>query len=155
MIIFLDIENTVIDDLVSCNWLEDNCTKISKFISDNNAKVILYTWGWTKEKEIDYTIANNIFDKLGVPNSKRISVLVKENSVERAMQLGLVDDFKTAMIPGMMTSEYCIDKTTSFLQIIHTKPRMSDTEKCVLIDDTADTDYNLDHNAISINPKDI
>lgn len=155
MIIFLDIENTVIDDLVSCNWLEDNCTKISKFISDNNAKVILYTWGWTEVKEIDYNIANNIFDKLGVPNSKRISVLVKENSVERAMQLGLVDDFNTAMIPGMMTSEYCIDKTTSFLQIIHAKPRMSDTEKCVLIDDTADTDYNLDHNAISINPKDV
>lgn len=51
MIIFLDIENTVIDDLVSCNWLEDNCTKISKFISDNNAKVILYTWvGLTLKK---------------------------------------------------------------------------------------------------------
>lgn len=155
MIIFLDIENTVIDDLVSCNWLEENCEKISKFISDNNAKVILYTWGWTEVEEIDYNIANNIFDKLGVPNSKRVSVLVKENSVEHAMQLGLVDDFKTAMIPGMMTSEYFIDKTSSFLQIIHTGEKLSDAEQCVLIDDTADTDYNLDHNAISINPKDM
>lgn len=155
MIIFLDIENTVIDDLVTCNWLEENCEKISRFISDNNAKVILYTWGWTEVEEIDYDIANNIFDKLGVPNSKRISVLVKENSVERAMQLGLVDDFKTAMIPGMMTSEYFIDKTSSFLQLIHAGAKLADTEQCVLIDDTADTDYNLDHNAISINPKDI
>ena len=59
------------------------------------------------------------------------------------------------MIPGMMTSEYCIDKTSSFLQIIHANPRMTGTEKCVLIDDTAETDYNLDNNAISINPKDM
>ena len=155
MILFLDIENTVIDDLVTCNWLEENCEKISRFISDNNAKVTLFTWGWTEVKEIDYDIANNIFDKLCVPNSKRISVLVKENSVSLAMRLGLVDDFKTAMIPGMMTSEYCIDKTTSFLQLIHAGEKLTDKEQCVLIDDTTDTDYNLDHNAISINPKDM
>ncbi len=155
MVIFLDIENTVIDDLVTCNWMEENCEKISRYIADNNAKVVLYTWGWTEVKEIDYDIANNIFDKLGVPNSKRVSVMVKENSVSIAMRLGLVDDFNKAMIPGMMTSEYCIDKTTSFLQIVHVEPRLTDKEQCVLIDDTADTDYNLDHNAISINPKDM
>ena len=28
MILFLDIENTVIDNLTDCNWLEKNCEKI-------------------------------------------------------------------------------------------------------------------------------
>lgn len=32
MILFLDIENTIIDNLTDCNWLEENCKKIKDFI---------------------------------------------------------------------------------------------------------------------------
>lgn len=31
MILFLDIENTIIDNLADCNWLEENCKKIKDF----------------------------------------------------------------------------------------------------------------------------
>ena len=31
MILFLDIENTIIDNLTDCNWLEENCKKIKDF----------------------------------------------------------------------------------------------------------------------------
>lgn len=34
--LFIDIENTVIDDLVNCNFLEENCKKITKLLKEKD-----------------------------------------------------------------------------------------------------------------------
>ena len=54
MIIYLDIENTIIDCLPECNILEDNCNRISDFIRKNDVESVhLFTWGWKTASEIN------------------------------------------------------------------------------------------------------
>lgn len=123
-IVFLDIENTIIDDLVNRNFLEDNCERIKNWLKkgDNNYTVSFNTWGWTKTKEVDEELVKAMYDKLEVPVENRASfcdVLVKEHSVEVAIQNGWLnkEDKERAMFPGMM-QEFGIDKISCFTSMV-------------------------------------
>jgi hypothetical protein len=52
-----------------------------------------------------------------------------------------------------MSSEFGINKTLTFLFM--TRQQRNEGEKFVLIDDTTETDFAADKNAITINPKDL
>ena len=57
--IYLDIENTIIDDLVNCNFLEENCAKIKRFIEEEPYQTLsFFTWGWKTKEEVDINIVN-------------------------------------------------------------------------------------------------
>lgn len=158
MIVFIDIEDTVIDDLTTCNWLEENCAKIKSFLEKNEKQIELvhiYTWGWTKNLEIDKEIILNIYEKLGVPTYSCGWCITKESSVDFCINDGWLEeeDKETAMIPGMMSNEFALDKTMVFL--LMTRDERNKGNTCVLIDDTAETNWNCDENAITINPIDL
>lgn len=156
MDILLDIENTVIDDLIGCNWLEKNCEKIKSFIEINNVRCVhIYTWGWTTPDEINTDIVNAIYEKIGVNRSQRGWVLTKESSVDYCINAGYIkeEDKERALLPGMMNIEFGINKTLAFLFM--TRQQRNEGEKFVLIDDTTETDFVADKNAITINPKDL
>ena len=61
--IFFDIENTIIDDLWNCNFLQDRCNKITRwlhsrfsFVPRGRLKCHLFTWGWKECSEIEQKI---------------------------------------------------------------------------------------------------
>ena len=123
-IIFLDIENTIIDDLVNRNFIEDNCERIKNWLKegDSNYRVGFNTWGWTTTREIDDDLINAMFDKLEVPIENRASscdTLVKEHSVDVAIHNNWLaeEDKERAMFPGMM-AEFGIDKISCFSAMV-------------------------------------
>ena len=156
MILFLDIENTVIDNLTDCNWLEKNCEKIKKFIFNHSInRVHIYTWGWKTNKEINQEILNNIYKKLGIHEEQIGRCFTKETAVDFCINGGWIpaDEKERALIPGMMKSEYVLDKTMVFL--LMTRPEREAGIRYYLIDDTTETDLDGQFNAITINPADL
>jgi len=156
MILFLDIENTIIDNLTDCNWLEENCKKIKDFIITNGIDTVhIYTWGWTTNKEIDPEILNNIYKKLGIYEEQIGRCFTKETAVDFCINGGWIpaDEKERALIPGMMKSDYMLDKTMVFL--LMTRPEREEGLQYYLIDDTTETNLNVYENAFTINPTDI
>ena len=87
MILFLDIENTVIDNLTNCNWLEKNCEQIKKFIFNHSInRVHIYTWGWKTNKEINQEILNNIYNT----KNRLVAALLKKRLL---IFVSMVDGF--------------------------------------------------------------
>ena len=123
--IFLDIENTIIDDLINCNFLEDNCKKITNFINEQPiASLSFFTWGWKTPKEININIVNSMLLKLGKDPLNigcGCKVLTKEFGVETAIKAGWLarEDFDRAIEPGMM-AEFGISKISCFTEFIQT-----------------------------------
>lgn len=155
-IFILDIENTVIDDLVNRNFMEDNCDRIKQFIHkeeiDNVGIVTFFTWGWKTEDEIDDNLISVMLDRLDIPKEKRPApgnILVKEDSVNAAIDVGWLseEDRKRALFPGMM-GEFGISKISCFFEQISsnvTEKTLNDFKASPnnplhfwLIDDTVD-----------------
>lgn len=156
MILYLDIENTIIDDLANCNWLEENCKKIKDFIFTKGIDTVnIYTWGWKTDKEIVPEILNNIYKKLDIAEEQIGSCITKETSVDCCITEGFIpaDEKERALIPGMMLSEYSLDKTFVFL--LMTRPDRQEGAVYYLIDDTTETNLNGNENAFTINPTDL
>lgn len=174
-LLFLDIENTVIDDLVNCNFLEDNCEKISRLIKEiDPAGITFFTWGWKLHSDIDNGIIQKIYDKLDVPEVKRAdegNLLVKEDSVNFAIEEGWLNesDFPRAIEPGMM-GEFGISKPSCFIGVIPasvTEKQLKDFNATVkdpiefwLVDDIVDEKEEIEWHdgklkAVVLNPKDL
>ena len=124
-IICLDIENTIIDDLQNCNFIEENCEKIKRLIDTNRSNLlglVFNTWGWKTNKEIDINIINRILVKFGI-DSKNIGcecrVFTKEFSVYKAIEAGWLhkEDKERALHPGMM-QEFGISKISCFKEYV-------------------------------------
>jgi hypothetical protein len=120
--LFLDIENTVIDDLQHCNFLEDNCEKIANLIKEIEPwSIDFFTWGWKTSKDIDINIVNSILIKLG-KNPLNMGcgccVFTKAFAVDSAIEAGWLasEDFARAIEPGMM-AEFGISKISCFINI--------------------------------------
>lgn len=153
MILFLDIENTIIDNLTDCNWLEENCKKIKNFILTKGIDTVhIYTWGWKTNKEIDQQILNNIYKKLDIAKEQIGYCITKEKSVNYCINGGFIsaDEKERALFPGMMKSDYSLDKTFVFL--LMTRLDRQEGALCYLIDDTTETNLKADENAFTINP---
>lgn len=156
MTLFLDIENTIIDNLTDCNWLEDNCKKIKDFIFTHSIDTVhIYTWGWKTNKEIDQEILNNIYKKLEIAEEQIGCCFTKEKVVDYCINGGWIpaDEKERALIPGMMKSDYGLDKTLVFM--LMTRPEREEGSVYYLIDDTAETNVEIIDNSIIINPSDL
>jgi len=122
-IIFLDIENTIIDDLVNCNFIEENCRKISFLIkSMRPAAIHFFTWGWKTKDEVDINIINSILVKLGIDPLHigcDCRVFTKDFGVKMAISSGWLneEDFDRAIEPGMM-AEFGISKLSCFTEMV-------------------------------------
>lgn len=119
--IFIDIENTIIDSLFSRNWMPENIERIKKFLKTNEKDTLsvnIFTWGWKTTEEIEPELVTMLFDKLEVPASNRGNVVIKENSVDLAIEEGWLkpEDKEEAICPGMM-SEYGLSKVMMFLKM--------------------------------------
>ena len=90
--IYIDIENTLIDDLFNCNLLHVQCDKVSRHIleiisesySPSRVKVNLFTWGWKTHDEIRPEIVTWLFDVLEIPQENRGTVWTKDDSIQCA-----------------------------------------------------------------------
>lgn len=122
-IIFLDIENTIIDDLVNCNFIEENCRKISFLIKCMRPTAVhFFTWGWKTKDEVDINIVNSMLVKLGL-NPINLGfdcrVFTKDFGVKMAISSGWLndEDFDRAIEPGMM-AEFGISKVSCFTEMV-------------------------------------
>ena len=120
MILFLDIENTIIDNLTDCNWLEENCKKIKDFIFTKGIDTVhIYTWGWKTNKEINQEILNNIYKKLDIAKEQIGRCFTKETAVDFCINDGWIpaNEKERALIPGMMKSDYALDKVNLYDEV--------------------------------------
>lgn len=132
--IFLDLEGTIIDDLESCIFLENNCRKIKNFIKTLPMKlesVNIFTWGWLLRKEVNKSnmeLLKNIALKLDTPID---SVVVKEDSLLHHAQLNgkakiTLPDYEIAL------NDTGFNKEQSFIEMFR---EYSLSNPCILIDD--------------------
>lgn len=156
MMVYLDLENTVIDNLTDRNWLEDNCEKIKHFLKtkeNGHNAIIIYTFGWKTRKEIDEEFVKKVHEKLGM--DYLWMPLVKEDAINACIKRNKIPETEKeiALQPGMMVSKYGIDKTQAFHYL--TKELREHGERYALIDDTTETNYEDFVNAYTINPTDL
>lgn len=90
--LFIDIENTVIDDLVNCNFLEENCKKITKLLKEKDTVSFnFFTWGWKMPTDVDINIVNSMLVKFGIDQmniGRDCRVIPKSASVQTAIETG-------------------------------------------------------------------
>lgn len=138
-VIYLDIENTLIDSLDNPVFLNDNCESIKAFIKAKDpSHVNIFTWGWKTKKDIEPKLVEALFNRLDIPEDKQGKVVTKETSVDEAITMGWLnkEDREEALIPGMMT-EYGISKITCFLPLASIGCIKNNCE-VILIDDLVD-----------------
>lgn len=138
-LLYIDIENTIIDNLTDCNFLEENCEKIKRFIKNESIDAwALFTWGWKTSDEIDMLLVDNMANKLDLckPFCSYV-VAVKNNSIDGAIKAGWLheEDRERALQPGMM-AEFGISKISCFFEMCRAANVYEDTE-IILIDDLA------------------
>jgi len=107
MQIVLDIENTVINNLNSCDFLPNNCERISRFIKNNKPTFVhLFTWGWKEPDDILHSVVDCIYDRLGVDKEQRGVVYTKSDSVAYAIDRCWLkqEDRDEVLHPGMMAA---------------------------------------------------
>lgn len=79
--IFLDLEETIIDDIDNCSFIDENCKNINRFINEHKptiSSVNIFTWGWLSKKEINYQIVKSVEKKLSIKINR---ILTKEDSI--------------------------------------------------------------------------
>lgn len=138
-LLYIDIENTIIDDLSNCNFLEENCEKIKRFIKNESVDAwALFTWGWKTSDEIDMLLVDNMASKLDLrkPFCSYV-VATKNDSINCAIKAGWLheEDRERALQPGMM-AEFGISKIGCFFEWCRNANVYEDTE-IILIDDLA------------------
>lgn len=159
MQIVLDIENTVINNLNSCDFLQDNCDRISMFIKNNKPRFVhLFTWGWKEPDDILHSVVDYIYDRLGVDKEHRGVVYTKSDSVAYAIDRCWLkkEDREEVLHPGMMAA-YGLGK----IHLVTEQFASNDLSKYmgedyVIIDDlvTAEEHMSLPyHNILLINPE--
>lgn len=158
MQIVLDIENTVIDSLFSCMFMEDNCRKIAEFIKKYDPLFVhLFTWGWKTGSEADIAIADRIYDRLGVDGVNRGLIYTKNDSVNYAISRGWLheEDREEVLYPGMMAA-YGLGKINLVVEQFENND-LSKYEggEYVIIDDlVSEKEHNTRpyHNILLLNP---
>jgi hypothetical protein len=134
-ILFLDLENTVIDDLESGNFIEENVELVRSFVVDNNIDEVI-VWSWAIFDTEDVVKTAKIMHKI-LPFDMGVlfSVVdVFEMSKKITQSLGL-----TLMLTPEEMFDF-FDKETSLLRFLEIDEQFgasNDThDNCWLIDDT-------------------
>ena len=138
-LLYIDIENTIIDNLTDCNFLEENCEKIKRFIKRESIDAwAFFTWGWKTSDEINKYVVEKLAHRLGLCNPMfNFIVATKNDSINCAIKAGLLheEDRERALQPGMM-AEFGISKIGCFFEMCRVTNVYEDTE-IILIDDLA------------------
>lgn len=159
MQIVLDIENTVINNLNSCDFLQDNCDRISWFIKNNKPRFVhLFTWGWKDPDDILHSVVDYIYDRLGVDKEQRGVVYTKSDSVAYAIDRCWLkkEDREEVLHPGMMAA-YGLGK----IHLVTEQFASNDLSKYmgedyVIIDDLVTDEEHMSlpyHNILLMNPE--
>lgn len=159
MQIVLDIENTVINNLNSCDFLQDNCDRISRFIKNNKPRFVhLFTWGWKTHDDILNSVVDCIYDRLGVDKEQRGMVYTKSDSVAYAIDRCWLkkEDREEVLHPGMMAA-YGFGK----IHLVTYQFATNDLSKYmgedyVIIDDLVTKEEHMSlpcHNILLLNPE--
>lgn len=139
-ILYIDIENTIIDNVTDCNFLEENCEKIKRFIKNESVDAwAFFTWGWKTSDEIDMSLVENMAKKLDLRKPIFSCVVrTKIDSINCAIRAGWLyeEDRERAIQPGMM-AEFGISKISCFFEMCRQTNIYKDVE-VILIDDLAD-----------------
>jgi len=147
--IFIDIENTLIDDLSSMKLLDENIKRISSLChieiwNRNNTRINLFTWGWKEHSEIKQYVVDWLFDALDIPPEHRGVVWTKDDSINCAFEhkwINTKDEvaIEDLHIPGAMR-RWGLEKQTCFIQQCMDKAsfpnNMQNFDTFMLIDDT-------------------
>jgi len=159
MQIVLDIENTVINNLDSGDFIQYNCDRIRRFIKNNNPSFVhLFTWGWKTHDDILNSVVDCIYDRLGVDKEHRGIVYTKSDSVAYAIDRCWLkpEDRAEVLYPGMMAA-YGLGKihlvTEQFASTYLSKYMGEDY---VIIDDLVTDDEHMSlpyHNILLLNPE--
>lgn len=121
MQIFIDIENTIIDDLTTCNLMFEQCERIKSFVhAAHPDKVNIFTWGWKEHSEIKDYIVDWIFNALEIPTEQRGTVWTKDDSIQCAFNNKWVNttdevELEDLHLPGAMT-RFGMEKPICFIQ---------------------------------------
>lgn len=138
-LLYIDIENTIIDNLTDCNFLEENCEKIKRFIKNESVDAwALFTWGWKTSNEIDMYLVEDMAKKLDLHKPVfSYVVATKNDSINYAVKAGWLheEDRERTLQPGMM-AEFGISKISCFFEMCRVANVYEDTE-IILIDDLA------------------
>ena len=159
MQIVLDIENTVINNLNSCDFLQDNCDRIRRFIKNNKPRFVhLFTWGWKEPDDILHSVVDCIYDRLGVDKEQRGVVYTKSDSVAYAIDRCWLkkEDREEVLHPGMMAA-YGLGK----IHLVTEQFASNDLSKYmgedyVIIDDLVTDEEHMSlpyHNILLMNPE--
>ena len=177
MILFIDIENTVIDDLCSCNLMFEQCERIKNFVhAARPDKVNIFTWGWKEHSEIKDYIVDWIFNALEIPTEQRGIVWTKDDSIQCAFNHKWVNttdevELEDLHLPGAMT-RFGMEKPVCFIQQckdmigFDTCVDNTDTWQFILIDDLnpqgfiderriTQLNHNVEMNVMFLNPADL
>ena len=175
--IFIDIENTIIDDLFSMNLMHVQADRIRQWLGDYaDAKVNLFTWGWKTHEEIDQNIVNWLFNVLEVPAKNRGVVWTKDDSINCVFKNKWVNttdeiELEDLHIPGAM-KRFGMEKPVCFIQQckdmigFDTCVDNTDTWQFILIDDLnpqgfvderriTQLNHNVEMNVMFLNPADL
>ena len=157
MQIVLDIENTVINNLNSCDFLQDNCDRIRRFIKNNKPRFVhLFTWGWKEHDDILHSVVDCIYDRLGVDEEHRGIVYTKSDSVAYAIDRCWLkkEDREEVLHPGMMAA-YGLGKIHLVTeQFVSNDLSKYMGEDYVIIDDLVEEHMSLPyHNILLMNPE--
>lgn len=156
-IIYLDIENTIIESIDNPMFLADNCKKIKAYIKAKNPRrVNIFTWGWKTGSEVNISMIQVMFEYLEIPESIRGNIYTKGVSVSEAVLMGWLnpDDYERALQPGMM-AEFGLSKVSCFIPMV-TNICIKDGCECILIDDLVEKYEEIKYTKgkiILINPK--
>lgn len=149
--IFVDIENTLIDDLSGCNLLQEQTERIAEFIRakislhhyDPTTRVNLFTWGWKCKDEIRDYLVEWLFNAMEVPPENRGVVWTKDDSIECAYTHGWVNtrdelEIEDIRVEGS-SKRYGLDKRMCFIQQVMDLsgfPSKDSSGEFFLVDDT-------------------
>lgn len=158
MQLILDIENTVIDSLFSCSFMEENCRKIGEFIKKYDPRFVhLFTWGWKTRNDADIAITDRIYERLGVDRFTRGLLYTKNDSVDYAISRGWLneEDREEVLNPGMM-GVYGLTKVNLVVeQFVNNDLSKYTGGEYIIIDDlVSEKEHNTRpyHNILLLNP---
>lgn len=89
----IDLENTVIDDLENCNLIHKNIDSICDSITLldwNDGSLLIYTWGWFNQKEVDKGIIETIVEEFRKRDVKVdfVKTITKKDTIKEHIDMG-------------------------------------------------------------------
>lgn len=145
--ICIDLENTVIDDLENCNLMHKNiddiCNAIKIFDWDVSS-LLIYTWGWFNQKEIDKGVIETIVEEFRKRGAKVdfVRTITKKDTIKEHIDMGKF--FWDGEIDGMCECSFNeqFNKESAFRNICR-KGSLKEIEDLIVFDDSFEEDVDM------------